>query len=55
MRHYLEELVECLHEEAMEEFRGTSIGDDASEKSVENFGSDSTKVEIVGHLWINLA
>ena len=47
--------MECLHEEAIEEFQGTSTGNDASEKSVENLGSDSTMVKIVGHLWINLA
>lgn len=43
-----EELVECLHEEAVKELQRTSSGDDISEKSFEDIDSDSTTVETVG-------
>ncbi|KAJ9688938.1 hypothetical protein PVL29_014543 [Vitis rotundifolia] len=43
-----EELVECLHEEAVKELQGISSGDDISEKSFDDIDSDSTTVETVG-------
>ena len=43
-----EELVECLHEEAVKELQRTSSSDDISEKSFEDIDSDSTTVETVG-------
>ena len=43
-----EEVVECVHEEAIKDLRGTSSDDDFSEKSVKDIDSDSTKVQTVG-------
>lgn len=43
-----EELVECVHEEAIKELHGASTDDDISVESVKDIDSDRTKVQTVG-------